>query len=171
MKSYPQNIPSEDLLGVTGTAGSGALTSFSEALAIPVIDTYSSDPVLPMDYLEAMKTGFFNKVPIMTGTILNDGAVDMLFSLPPDNEITEDFWNEKGAQLLRINPSFNTSEVTDEAKLQANIMKRFYVGKGNLSMKDSIFDWVNLFNDAIYLSPDQKVAELASMHVPVYNYR
>merc|ERR1711978_74804 len=28
-----------------------------------------------------------------------------------------------------------------------------------------------MMNDAFYLSPDQRVAELASFYVPVYNYR
>ena len=115
-----------------------------------------------------MKTGQFNQVPIMTGTLLNDGAV-LLYKAP--NEITEEFWKESGTELLYLNPSYNKSEVRDEDVLQANLMKRFYLGQGDISLNNSIFDVVNMENDALFLSPDQKVAEFASQFVPVYNYR
>ena len=115
-----------------------------------------------------MKTGQFNQVPIMTGTLLNDGGV-LLPSVP--NEINEEIWIEKGTELLYLNPSYNKSEVRDEDILQANLIKRYYLGQGNISFKDSILDLSNMETDALFLSPDQQVAQFASDFVPVYNYR
>ena len=134
----------------------------------PVIDTYSNDPVLPVDYLTAMKTGYFNKVPIMTGTVQRDGALS-LNTMP--NEITEEFWNTKGTDSLLIRPSFNTTELREEEILQANMMKRFYLGKENVDVSESALYISDMINDAIFLSPDQIVSEYASKYVPVFNYR
>ena len=135
---------------------------------MPVIDTYSNDPVLPVDYLTAMKTGYFNKVPIMTGTVQNEGAL-LLNTMP--NEITEEFWNAKGTDSLFMRPSFNTTELRDEEILKANMMKRFYLGKGNVDVSDSALYISDMINDAFFLSPDQIVSEYASKYVPVFNYR
>ena len=135
---------------------------------MPVIDTYSNDPVLPVDYLTAMKNGYFNKVPIMTGTVQNEGAL-LLNTMP--NEITEEFWNVKGTDSLFMRPSFNTTELRDEEILKANMMKRFYLGKGNVDVSDSALYISDMINDAFFLSPDQIVSEYASKYVPVFNYR
>jgi len=50
-------------------------------------------------------------------------------------------------------------------------LKRFYLGKGNVDVVKSVYDIVDMLNDALMLSPDQKIAEFASKYVPVYNYR
>ena len=157
------------MLIATSLVGFGALSSYSVQF-VAVIDSYSIDPVLPIDFYTAMKTGQFNHVPIMTGTVENDGAVIVGLSAIP-NEITEEYWNQRGTDLLYINPSYNKSEIREEDVLQASIMKRFYLGQGDISLKDSIFDVVNMETDGLYLSPEQKVAEFASNFVPVYNYR
>jgi len=161
-----QNIPFTALLGATSTPGFGALTSHVGFM--PVIDTYSNDPVLPVDYLTAMKTGYFNKVPIMTGTVQNEGAL-LLNTMP--NEITEEFWNAKGTASLFMRPSFNTTELREEEILQANMMKRFYLGKENVDVSESALYISDMINDALFLSPDQIVSEYASKYVPVFNYR
>ena len=130
----------------------------------PVLDSYTSDPLFPLDYFTAMKTGYFNRVPIMTGTILNDGALYF-----PVEDFEKD-WEKLGALTIGINTSFNRSEITDEEILQANLIKRFYMGKeGNLN--GSLAEFGEMETDALFLSPDQKVAEFASRFVPVYNYR
>ena len=36
----------------------------------PVLDDYSSDPVIPMEPLKALKTGQFNKVPVISGIMI-----------------------------------------------------------------------------------------------------
>ena len=161
-----KNIPTTELLGATSTPGHAALSSHVGFL--PVIDSYSNDPVLPVDYLTAMKTGYFNKVPIMTGTVLNEGA--LLISTMP-NEITDEFWSVKGVDSLFMRPSLNTSELREEEILQANMMRRFYLGKDRVELSDSVLNISDMVNDALFLSPDQIVAEFASKYVPVFNYR
>merc|ERR1712038_2192811 len=41
----------------------------------PVIDSYASNPFLPLDPLEALKTGQFNRVPYMSGIVKNEGVL------------------------------------------------------------------------------------------------
>merc|ERR1712066_552748 len=41
----------------------------------PVIDSYASNPFLPLDPLEAMMTGQYNRVPYMSGIVKNEGVV------------------------------------------------------------------------------------------------
>merc|ERR1712119_144697 len=42
----------------------------------PVIDSYASNPFLPLDPLEALKTGQFNSdVPYMSGIVKNEGVL------------------------------------------------------------------------------------------------
>ena len=36
----------------------------------PVVDSYAEDPFLPLDPLEALMTGRFNKVPFISGTLI-----------------------------------------------------------------------------------------------------
>ena len=130
----------------------------------PVQDQYLLDPIFPVDYLTSMKTGNFSKVPIMTGTVLYDGAV----YLPKENFGND--WNKHGAHDLYITSSFNKSEISDEEVMQAALIKRFYTGKEN-KLSKTLHEAAEMVTDAHFLSPDQKVAELASKHVPVYNYR
>jgi len=160
MLSCLQNVPHEALLAVT----SEGVDIIPDIIFFPTVDKYSSDPVFPVDYLTAMKTGYFNKVPIMTGTMKNEGLLSV-----PEYDLNKD-WEKEGPKNLFIQTSFNASEVTDDEILQAQLMKRFYTGKrGNLN--DSIVEFYEMLTDSMFLSPDQKVAELASKYVPVYNYR
>ena len=46
----------------------------------------------------------------------------------------------------------------------------FYEGK-NSNLIETLPDFANMITDSIFLSPDQKVAELYSQYVPVFNYR
>ena len=156
-----QDVPYKDLIRVTGEGGEVGGASF-----MPVLDSYTSDPLFPVDYYTAMKTGYFNKVPIMTGTVINDGA---LF-FPENEHLGGEDWKYGGPLLLGIKSSFNVSETTDEEIVQADLIKRFYMGKeGNLN--GSLAEFGEMETDALFLSPDQKVAEFASRFVPVYNYR
>ena len=51
---------------------------------------------MPHDYLTAVKKGYFHQVPMMMGTILNDGA--LMF---PELEYGQ-FWETDGARFLFI---------------------------------------------------------------------
>merc|ERR1719373_652934 len=63
----------------------------------PTIDKYSSDPVLPIDPLMALKSGSFNKVPFMSGTVKNEGAPMVMGMLAPGRDGHKN-WPLIGAQ-------------------------------------------------------------------------
>ncbi len=146
-----QNLSLQEILDMT------AENTFYQ----PNIDSYSSDPVLPIDFLTAMKNGHFNKIPIMTGTVLNDGGL----VFPEDN--FEETWKVANVDFLGLKGG---DEVTEEEKLDARIIGKYYLGN-NYNLSEVLQDWTNMVTDAYFLSPDQKLAELASQYVPVYNFR
>merc|ERR1711868_106940 len=41
----------------------------------PVVDSYATNPFIPLDPLEALKTGMFNRIPYMSGTCLLEGVL------------------------------------------------------------------------------------------------
>ncbi len=128
---------------------------------VPNVDLYSTDPVLPIDFLTAVKNGHFSKVPIMTGTVLNDGGL----VFPEDN--FEETWKVADVYYLGLASGV---EATEEEKLGARIFGKYYLGN-NYNLSEVLQDWSDMITDAFFLSPDQKVAELVSQYVPVYNYR
>jgi len=160
-----QEVSLDDLIVNSSLENASADLEEDDSTAwFPVIDTYSRDPVLPTNYLTAMKNGYFNRVPIMTGTGLNDGGL-----IYPEIEYGQ-FWENHGAKFLAIKSSFNLSETTHEENLEAQMIKHFYTGKSN-NLLETLPEYVNMMTDSLFLSPDQKLAELASQYVPVYNYR
>ena len=98
-----QDLSVEDILASTKLGDFRTRIDSEISYWFPVIDTYSRDPVLPIDYLTAMKNGYFNKIPIMTGTILNDGAI-----VYPELEYGE-FWKKSGPLFMLLTSSFNNS--------------------------------------------------------------
>ena len=130
----------------------------------PIMDPFSSDPVNPVDYLTSMKNGQFNRIPIMTGTLKNDGGLFM-----PEDDY-EEMWKAAGVDFLGLKSSFDYLETTKEEKLQTKLIKRYYTGDSTY-LPDTIEEFIQMMTDALFLSPDQMTAELASQYVPVYNFR
>merc|ERR1740128_792767 len=67
-----QEVPMKQLVAATSTdldlTAEGTPYDWS-----PVVDSYSSDPFLPLSPLQAMQQGIFNRIPFISGTIENDG--------------------------------------------------------------------------------------------------
>ena len=101
---------------------------------------------------------------IFLGTVKNDGLV----LIPKAN--FESFWKVVGPTAIGVTASSNKSETTPDEYTLANIILRFYNG-GRFSLLDSLNEVADMITDALFLSPDQKFAELASKHIPVYNYQ
>merc|ERR1719268_587537 len=79
--------------------------NFSEAFPFewrPVIDNYASNPFLPLHPLEAMITGIFNRIPFISGTVKNEGAlmVGGMKAQGITNEKIKENWASIGAPLL-----------------------------------------------------------------------
>jgi carboxylesterase type B len=117
----------------------------------PIMDPFSSDPVNPVDYLTAMKNGQFNRIPIMTGTLKNDGGLFM----PADNY--EEYWKAAGVDFLGLKSSFDALETTKEENLETKLIKRYYTGESSY-LPDTIEEYTNMMTDSLFLSPDQVVA-------------
>ena len=54
--------------------------------------------------------------------------------------------------------------------MQSDLAKQYYSGPNN-NLLETLPEYANMMTDSLFLSPDQKVAELASKYVSVYNYR
>jgi len=133
----------------------------------PCLDDFSSDPVLPTEPLQALKNGQFVKVPTITGTVLNDGGL-MLFT---EEEFTNG-WNIFAPMILQLTAAMNRSEYTDQEVSVSNIVRQYYMGDSSDPLAEATLQpFIDMINDAMFLSPDQKIAEFMSPHVPVYNYR
>jgi len=131
----------------------------------PVVDSFTSDPFLPMQPLEAMVRGQFNKIPFMSGTIEKDGwflAKDFANDLnhDPVNDSMEKLISDAAKSLLLVPDG---TEPEGEALLVAEIMRKIANGKRE--------DWQDLVNDATFLIPDQVTVESMVQHNPnVFNY-
>merc|ERR1711981_559385 len=71
-----QEIPAQELMEGLAVDASGLLGGDTDYFSFPpVVDHFCSNPFLPIHPLEAMKTGAYNKVPYMSGTTKEDGAM------------------------------------------------------------------------------------------------
>ena len=66
--------------------------------------------------------------------------------------------------------SNNWTETTGEERAVAKIARKYYTDS-SFNINQSTVGWVNMYTDAVFLSPDQKTVQLVSQRVPnVYNY-
>jgi len=69
-----------------------------------------------------------------------------------------------------VTASSNFTEIKGEERAIANIARKYYTD-GSFAINQSERGWVDLFTDAVFLSPDQKTAQLTAKRVAnVYNY-
>lgn len=170
-----QAVPVENL--ILNTTHRGFDTSKDGQMAErgswwPVVDSHAVAPVVPLEPLHAMRIGAFRQVPLMTGTVKNEGALQLFLSqaLSRTAQETEIFWNLTGPLVLQVTASNNWTEITGEERAVANIARKYYTDTA-FDIGQSTAGWVDLFTDAVFLSPDQKTAQLVAPRVPnVYNY-
>ena len=132
---------------------------------IPVVDTYSSNPFLPTDPLEALMTGMFNRVPYMSGTVTYEGALlTGLFGLV----------GQKGKDIQKLilqppktawNLNYGQDDIFNKLAL---LVYNHTTGDTRLEQEKPGIDFMT---DATFFSSDQKTVELMSRHMRhVYNY-
>jgi len=136
----------------------------------PVIDNYAENPFLPLDPLEAMKTGTFNRIPFISGTVKNEGALWIgLFASQGQREQIEEQWASYGPPMI-FSDSSNT-EFTPAETLIANISLRYYNHPQGETQVETDQPLMDLLTDATFISPDQKTVEAMSEHTDrVFNY-
>merc|ERR1711953_1208081 len=130
-----------------------------------VIDSYASNPFLPLEPLEALMNGQFNQVPYMSGIVKNEGV------LMTGGLRLAGFTGSKAFEAV--------TQLTDSAPLQMingdenllRIATRFYnhpTGDTDIEQEQPASD---LLTDVWFGSFDQKSVELMSVHTRnVYNY-
>ena len=133
---------------------------------MPVVDSYATNPFLPVDPLEALVTGKFNKVPYMSGIVKFEGALFTggLATL-----------NITGADTLAlISSPFYLPFVLhygQQGKTFGNVALNFYNHPTGDSRLEQEMPTIDFFTDASFTSSDQKSVELMSVHTRhVYNY-
>merc|ERR1719468_255376 len=132
---------------------------------MPVVDEYAINPFIPMDPLEAFKTGMFNKIPFMSGTnAFEGGLMTSILNLQ----------GIEGAAVVDLiempsKQSFNIHYGQDE--IFSKVALKFYnhsTGGSRFELEKPALDF---FSDSLFLSSDQKSVELMSQHSKhVYNY-
>merc|ERR1712227_568988 len=130
----------------------------------PVVDKYASNPFIPTDPLEALKTGMFNRIPYMSGTCTYEGAL---------STGAYGFVGITGNATLGLieEPAIPFNLHYGKEQTFTKVARMFY----NHPTGDSRFEQekpaMDFFTDAFFLSSDQKSVELMSEYVEnVYNY-
>lgn len=131
----------------------------------PVIDSYAKNPFIPLDPIEALKEGMFNKIPYMSGTCAYEGAMNVGFSK---------YFGFSGLETLHtieipaksgFNLNYGQGEMFNNAVLE------FYNQTTGTSLFEQEKPAIDFWTDVNFLSADQKTVELMSKHVTdVYNY-
>merc|ERR1711881_427966 len=132
----------------------------------PVVDHFCANPFLPIHPLEAIKTGAYNKIPFMSGTNKEDGALFTMMFWDSLEKIEEN-WDTMGPGILKILK--NRNDIDEESKMIAQIVKKYYTGDDfTQDNKDSL---TAMFGDAVFLKNDQKtVSHMSEGRAPVFNY-
>jgi len=163
-----QEIPAQELIEGTGLDPNDWLNGQNHLTFMPVVDHFCSNPFMPIHPLEALKTGAYNKVPFMSGTTKEEGAA-VLMMMWESLEQMEENWDTMGPSFLGIWKSWNASEIDDETRMIAQIMKKYYTGDDfTQENKDSL---TAMFGDGLFHASDQKTVSLMSEgSSPVFNY-
>merc|ERR1711971_257026 len=128
----------------------------------PVVDHYAEDPFLPLDPLEAIMTGMFNRIPYMTGTVEYEGSL-----VPPLSGVS----GNEAAYTILVPPktSFNLNYGQDQTFNEVAL--QFYNHTSGESSFEQELPAIHFGTDTWFLSYDQKSAEWMSEHMKhVYNY-
>ena len=120
----------------------------------PMIDGFSTVPVVPEDPLLTLERGGQKDVPALLGLTY------------PETHIFTNFYGDQLEQLWAnwsyIGPRFllglKAQEVTPLDQLKTNVIKQFYLGEKNISGEASA-EMATMFNDYEYVSPTYKTAQ------------
>ena len=131
----------------------------------PIIDSYASNPFIPMDPLEALMTGQFNRIPYMSGTNTYEGAL-VVGAYAPLGVTGADTLN-----IIKPHPNVGVYIHYGQPEVLTEVAKDFYNHPEGDSRLDLETPAINIITDIVFTSYDQKSVELMSGHVRnVYNF-
>merc|ERR1719175_233271 len=117
-----------------------------------------------MSPLEAMKRGIFNRIPFVSGTVKNEGAVFTGLLKNLKETVNSDDWQRVGPKYLNIKSDVER-EVTKEQSQLANIIRQYY--SSNSSTEEYPDQSIkNMFTDSGFIVPDQITVQTMSEYNP-----
>ena len=131
----------------------------------PDVDNYALNPFIPMDPLEAVKSGMFNRVPYMSGTNTYEGV------LTTGRYGAAGITGSAQIELIQIPAQLGFEIHYGQDQIFSQVALQFY----NHTTGDSRFEgekpFIDFTTDYTFLSSDQKSVELMSGYVKnVFNY-
>jgi len=128
----------------------------------PVVDDYAETPFIPLDPLEALMTGMFNRIPYMTGTMEFEGSLVPALAGVRGNAAS---YTILVPPKTGFNLNYGQEQTFNEVALQ------FYNHTAGESSFEQELPAIHFGTDTWFLSYDQKSAEWMSHHMRhVYNY-
>ena len=131
-----------------------------------VQDTCSFSPVLPYNPLHQLTAGSFKKVPMIAGTTKDDGGIVLL--LAPQIKTAFDLDESNKTLTLGSTLGLAMRNITEEEKLLAEIVTRFYLSDG--SYEDNEKNLLQMLTDSWFASPAFLTAHLHGHEAPAYPY-
>ena len=133
----------------------------------PIVDDYADEPFLPFDPLFALKTGTFNKIPFITGTVENEGVTVNRFH----GVYGAEGMDAVEAIMVPAQSGIFISLTYGQDDVFRRVALNFYNHSSGASLFEQEKPAIDFTTDTQYLSYDQKSAELMSNHVnSVYNF-
>ena len=142
-----------------------SLNSTDLALSVPlplqpVLDTFSDDAFLPLDPLEAMMTGMFNRIPFISGTVTYEG----MLATGIEGAATLDLIENPPQEIAEFYGNWGT-------KTFFKVATKFYNHTTGDSRVEQETPSMNFYTDMMFLSQEQKSLELMSQYTDnIYNY-
>ena len=136
----------------------------------PLVDTWASDPFLPQDPREALISGKFGRVPLLTGICSEEGVliVSDLIKEPKRWQLLVENWKQYVSMLTFHN---HVEDMEEEDYLTVERIKEEYVGEGEVN-NDSLGGLVDMFTDSYFKVGTLETCQiLAGYGVPVFQYR
>ena len=139
----------------------------------PYVDGTSDDisnPLFMDEPINLLKTGQFNKVPVIIGTNSDEGAINSIGFLDGRASFDEinDSWNDSIGPLILFHRSFD--ETMEEDKEMAKNIKEMYFQQENIS-KQNLNEFIKLSGDHMFYGGTELVVEeLNKNNVTTFRY-
>ena len=134
---------------------------------LPNVDSYSQNPFLPELPINLMREGKQKDIPLILGTVEDEGALWALVIWEELDEFNGN-WTYHGPRLMYYD---DVHDIPYQHELVANETRHFYTGGTNFSQSHP-YGIINMFTDQQFLSPAVKSAKLQekTQKSPIYFY-
>ncbi|CAH0563887.1 unnamed protein product [Brassicogethes aeneus] len=155
---------------ITGAQQMTTILNFIEFRKIGLAYSPTLEPNHPNAFLtkysyEALRSGDFNRVPVVLGTTSQESLLFKQFMILLRPAVSLLYDSSPGMMAM---PNLNTNSLAKNRQFGLEVMRRYFK-QGQLSQ--STFDqYANFVTDDAFLRPIRKTMQLLSKFVPVYFY-